>query len=81
MIRKDPADVVVVGAGFGGAAFTWRLANRVPGLQIVCLERGGWIDHATMPPAGTDWQRQTMGDWATYPNLRLKSKNPAPSAD
>ncbi len=81
MIRKDPADVVVVGAGFGGAAFTWRLASRVPRLKIVCLERGGWIDHATMPPAGTDWQRQTMGDWATYPNLRLKSKNPAPSAD
>jgi len=79
--RHEPADVVVVGAGMGGAAFCARLSERAPKLRIVCLERGGWVDTAAMPPWRRDWQRATINDWASSPNLRLKAPTPSPSAD
>lgn len=79
--RLDPVDVVVVGSGMGGAAFCARLAERAPKLRIVCLERGGWIDPAAMPPLRRDWQRATLNDWAASPNMRLRSPRPSPSAD
>ncbi|MBI1777363.1 MAG: GMC family oxidoreductase [Proteobacteria bacterium] len=79
--RLDPVDVVVVGAGFGGAAFSRRLAERRPGLRIVCLERGRWVDRAAMPAHRQDWQRAILNEWATSPNLRLKAEAPSPSAD
>jgi choline dehydrogenase-like flavoprotein len=80
-LRKDPVDVVVVGAGFGGAAFCWRLATQAPGLRIVCLERGGWLDPKAIPSSRPDWQRGAFGAWATSPNLRLKSGEALASAD
>ena len=80
-IRHDPLDVVVVGAGFGGAAFSRRLIQRVPTLRIACLERGGWVDTAAMPANGTRWQRTALGSHATSPNLRLKSGIATASAD
>jgi choline dehydrogenase-like flavoprotein len=73
MHRLAPVDVVVVGAGMGGAAFCARLAEKAPGLRIACLERGGWADPAAMPPLRSDWQRATLNDWATSPNMRLRS--------
>ena len=79
--KLDPVDVVVVGAGFGGAAFSRRLSQRLPHLRIVCLERGHWVDRARMPAYRKDWQRAILNDWATSPNLRLKSAPPAQSAD
>ena len=80
-IRHDGIDVVVVGAGFGGAAFCRRLAQRAPKLRIACLERGGWVDPAAMPANGTRWQRTALGSHATWPNLRLKSGIRTASAD
>src|SRR6267142_2037018 len=79
--RHEPVDVVVVGSGMGGAAFCARLSERAPQLRIVCLERGGWIDTAAMPPWRRDWQRATINEWASSPNLRLKAPAPSPSAD
>jgi len=79
--RLDPVDVVVVGSGMGGAAFCARLAEQAPKLRIVCLERGGWVDPAAMPPLRRDWQRATLNDWAASPNMRLKSARHSPSAD
>ena len=38
--NTDIADVVVIGAGASGGAFSWRLANA--GFDVVCLEQGGW---------------------------------------
>ena len=72
-MKREPVDVVVVGAGMGGAAFCARLSERAPHLRIVCLERGGWVDTAAMPPWRRDWQRATMNEWASSPNLRLKA--------
>ena len=80
-LQLDPVDVLVIGAGMGGAAFCARLAERAPRLRIVCLERGGWVDTAAMPAWRRDWQRATFNEWATSPNLRLKAPTPSPSAD
>jgi len=79
--KRDPVDVVVIGAGMGGAAFCARLSERAPKLRIVCLERGGWVETAAMPAWRCDWQRATFDAWATSPNLRLKASTPSPSAD
>ena len=40
--RMVPVDVVIIGAGCGGAAFAWQIKRQAPHLKIVCLERGGW---------------------------------------
>ncbi len=80
-MRCEPVDVVIVGAGFGGAAFAKRLAERAPGLRILCLERGGWVDRAAMPARNAGWQRAVLEEWATSPNLRRKSARPSHSAD
>jgi len=79
--RHEPVDVVVVGSGMGGAAFCARLSERAPQLRVVCLERGGWVDTAAMPPWRHDWQRATINEWASSPNLRLKAATASPSAD
>ena len=81
MTRLDPVDVVVVGAGLGGAAFCARLSERAPGLRIVCLERGDWVDRSAMPAYRRDWQRAALGAWATSPNVRLSTDEPSQSAD
>ncbi|MGH6962116.1 MAG: NAD(P)-binding protein, partial [Dongiaceae bacterium] len=80
-VRHGPVDVVVVGAGMGGAAFCARLSERAPHLRIVCLERGGWVDTAAMPAWRRDWQRATINEWASSPNLRLQAPTPSPSVD
>ena len=36
----DEVNVLVVGAGAAGAAFTWRLASM--GVAVTCLEQGEW---------------------------------------
>ncbi|MFI5019233.1 MAG: NAD(P)-binding protein, partial [Dongiales bacterium] len=79
--RLDPVDVAVVGAGFAAAAFAARLAQQAPGLRILCLERGGWVDPAAMPAATRRWQRAALGAWASSPNLRLQAGGNPFSAD
>ena len=74
-------DVAVVGAGFAGAAFCQRLAEKAPALRILCLERGGWVEPAEMPAVTPLWQRAVLGAWATSPNLRLLAGGNPISAD
>jgi len=80
-VKRNPVDVVVAGAGFAGAAFSWRLAERAPKLSILCLERGDWPETKRMPAAFRNWQRAGLGSFATSPNLRLQAKEGSPSAD
>jgi choline dehydrogenase-like flavoprotein len=80
-IRFGAVDVAIVGAGLGGAAFAGRLAERAPRLRILCLERGGWLDRASLPAGRPDWQRLAAGSWATSPNLRIRAGGNGASAD
>jgi choline dehydrogenase-like flavoprotein len=79
--RLDPVDVVVVGAGFAGAAFAWRLSQQRPALRIVVLDRGGWVDRAAMPTTTLQWQRANLGAWHISPNARLAAGGNPFSAD
>ena len=60
-LNCEAVDVAVVGAGFAGSAFAARLAEQAPGLRILCLERGGWVDRAAMPARSRQWQRAAVG--------------------
>jgi choline dehydrogenase-like flavoprotein len=81
LVRLEPIDGAIVGAGLGGAAFARRLAGRAPRQRIVCFERGDWLDRTHLPTQQADWQRLALGPWATSPNLRLQAGGNAISAD
>ena len=68
MAERDRVDVLVVGAGASGAAFTWSLAEA--GIQVLCLEQGGWVDPRTYPTAGEDWEIHRQTDFHPDPNFR-----------
>ena len=80
-IHHKPVDVVVVGAGMGGAAFCYRLSAQLPELNIVCLERGSWLSSAEMPTTQKDFQRQALSNWSPSPTVRQTAVSPTPSAD
>jgi choline dehydrogenase-like flavoprotein len=68
-IKHDPADVLVIGSGMGGAAVTKILAEA--GLKVVCLEQGRWVQEYGHPHTSPDWEWQrVMGRWQTAPNVR-----------
>ena len=52
--KKEIVDVLVIGAGASGAAFVWSLAKA--GVDVMCLEQGGWTDPNSYPPNRTDWE-------------------------
>ena len=45
--KHDIADVLVIGAGASGGAFTWSLTQA--GVKVVCLEQGGWAPLNAFP--------------------------------
>ncbi|MEM7024761.1 MAG: GMC family oxidoreductase [Pseudomonadota bacterium] len=76
----DHADVVIVGAGAGGAISAKVLAER--GLKVVCLEQGPWHPPASRPHHGTDWEWRRLTDWHTAINLRNQDRDhPIDTAD
>ncbi|MEM7127262.1 MAG: GMC family oxidoreductase [Chloroflexota bacterium] len=79
--QQDPIDVVVIGAGMGGAAFCYRLSAQAPHLRIVCLERGDWVQPSQMPATRPDFQRLALSTWSTSPTVRQSAAEPTPSAD
>jgi choline dehydrogenase-like flavoprotein len=63
------ADVVVVGAGAAGGALTWRLATG--GVDVVCLEQGGWVDTADdVPHLDPRWELSRQTTHHPSPNVR-----------
>ncbi len=62
------AEVLVIGAGAGGAALAWRLATR--GVRVTCLEQGQWMAPDSGPADQPDWERRRMRDWHPNPNRR-----------
>ncbi len=66
--KEAPVDVLVVGAGASGAAAAWRLSEA--GLDVLCLEQGGWIDHDRAASTEVDWELRRDREWNPYPNHR-----------
>ena len=46
-INNDIADILVIGAGASSAAFCWSLSQA--GINVVCLEQGGWLPQNAFP--------------------------------
>ena len=65
---NDPVDVLIIGAGASGAAVAWSLAETK--MHILCLEQGGWMNPATFPSTGRDWEARAFGDYSPSPNIR-----------
>lgn len=70
-------DVVVVGAGASGAAITWRLATS--GVNVVCLEQGGWVAPESAPTLDVGWEKSRQRSHHPNPNVRkLPADYPVP---
>ena len=66
---KDKVDVLVIGAGASGAAFSWSLAQS--GINVMCLEQGKWLNPLTdYSTFGSDWEIHRQTDFNPNPNLR-----------
>ena len=66
---NDKVDVLVIGAGASGAAFSWSLAQS--GIDVMCLEQGKWLNPLTdYPTFGSDWEIHRQTDFNPNPNLR-----------
>ena len=65
---REPVDVLVVGAGAAGAAFTWSVSRE--GLQVLCLEQGDWVDPASYATTRADWEAARQAEWHPDPNVR-----------
>lgn len=68
MSRKEPVDVLIIGAGASGAAVAWSLADTR--MRILCLEQGGWPKSSSFPSTGMDWESRQAEDFAISPNRR-----------
>ena len=68
MNASDTVDVLVIGAGASGGAFTWSLSEA--GIQVMCLEQGGWVEPTAYPTAQDDWELHRLTDYNPDPNLR-----------
>ena len=65
---SGPVDVLVIGAGASGAAFTWSLAEA--GIDVMCLDQGGEVDPKAYPTAQDDWEVHRQTDSHPDPNVR-----------
>src|SRR5215475_13385228 len=70
---NDPVDVLIIGAGASGAAVAWSLAETR--MHILCLEQGGWMNPATYPSTGRDWEARAFGDYSPSPNIRARPED------
>jgi choline dehydrogenase-like flavoprotein len=69
-MAESPVDVLIVGAGAAGAALAWSLAETR--MRIVCLEQGDWMNPATYPSTGADWEVRGFTDFSVSPNVRRR---------
>ena len=66
--KTDTADVLVIGAGMSGGAFTWSLSET--GIEVTCLEQGGWPIPSRYPSTHEDWELHITSDYHFDPNVR-----------
>src|SRR5882757_7170953 len=65
---EDKADILIVGSGATGSSAAMVLAEA--GLDVVCLEQGGWIEPQDHPHHSADWQWQRRTRWSADVNVR-----------
>src|SRR5258708_19470135 len=61
-------DVLIVGAGASGAVAAKRLAEE--GLDVVCLEQGGWPDYTKARAPYPDYELTSGREWGWDTNAR-----------
>ena len=66
--RDNTYDVLVIGAGQGGAAVSKRLSDR--GIRVICLEQGDWVHPYAHPHALAEWEIEKQRVWNWSPNVR-----------
>ena len=66
--KSDVVDVLVIGAGASGGAFSWSLAEA--GINVMCLDQGGWLDPQEYPTTQEDWETHRQADFNANPNVR-----------
>lgn len=71
--QNEPADVLVIGAGAAGGAFTWRLSEA--GLTVVCLEHGRWGRPNVSAGPRDDRQPRQLNGWSRDPDIRRRAED------
>lgn len=66
--RNEPCDVLVIGSGATGSLTSLVLAEA--GLDVVCLEQGGWVEGEDHAHPHTDWTWQRRTNWNPDVNAR-----------
>ncbi|WP_375492610.1 GMC family oxidoreductase [uncultured Jatrophihabitans sp.] len=66
--RITTTDVLVIGAGAGGAAVSKRLSDK--GIRVVCLEQGDWMHPMDHPHMYDSWELERLRAWSWLPNVR-----------
>ncbi len=67
-MKDELVDVLVIGAGASGGAFSWSLAE--DGFEVLCLDQGGWVDPSKYPTTERDWEIRRQTDFNPDPNQR-----------
>ncbi|TKG58800.1 GMC family oxidoreductase [Prauserella endophytica] len=69
MAAYTETDVLVIGAGAGGAAMSKRLSD--DGIKVVCLEQGDWLHPMDHPHFYDGWELERHRAWSWHPNVRM----------
>ena len=68
MSNDEQVDVVIIGAGGGGAVTAKRLSDR--GLSVVCLEQGDWLHPMQHVHTYDGWELERLRAYDWHPNER-----------
>ncbi|SNB77653.1 Choline dehydrogenase [Arboricoccus pini] len=68
MKQNEACDILIIGAGATGSLAATVLAKA--GLDVVCLEQGGWVEREDHPHYSNDWTWQRRTNWNADINKR-----------
>ncbi len=71
--QEEPVEVLVIGAGASGAALSWSLA--AAGIDVMCLEQGGWLAPDALPITEPGWEIRWQTDFSPNPNIRRQPQD------
>lgn len=67
-MKRDAVDVLIIGTGATGSIAALVLAKA--GLDVLCLEQGGWVEAGDHPHYDPDWTWQRRTRWNADVNKR-----------